>query len=811
MDSAATRILEILNQPPMMRCPELGLLIDRASLKELQDIYPVLINSIFGVNTGGTGWGFRVMTRDTHPHDFDVLYNFFIPIGGPMFRLCYRLLSDSLKYELPIGMLPPKMQQMLESGRYSAFYSDIVNIDPFRRQIVSLSLNAFDYFLFHFALHGTVPLQRLYPGAVPLGNEKAKTLHLILTAEYLCTFLPSHPDSVVLPQMVCGTIKVSSPAAIPVMQPTKSPKYLNLSAIHHHAPAAAAVAVSHQRSPNSSTIESSRMHCWRSESVLYIFVDCWLRIDVDDARELPSNEFIRCVRILVKQLHAFGNSAELDDSPMALLRQSAQPLMNARMYGFLKSLISRWPLDSSFSDVLELWLSYIQPWRYTFNRDLSNNSEMPITQRHENFIAENLIVYTQIFVQLIPRFERIDLTTLRNVMMLFRLLKVFSQGNLIDLLNQNEVIMSSNNNVALNNSTFNASSGHANLSGASNRSVHNNSTGGGLNRSSGGGEWKSFNSSGRPGTPGNRSTGEPTDDSYVFLFGEHFTMLIEELLRKIYISMMVARENLRQMQQEKQNRYQGILKYVHMLIGYFDHDPIYSAMLNDRQKIPEILEVALQSLARMFQIPLTEEFFQGEAMQVDVTSFAETQTSMNLTAADSTLSSQNSTTLSPQTMRQRQSQLRYTGDPALLPIQSTEFTFLVRFLHQCSAKLNFMFGAEMNDLYNRNDLCGKLSRQILAPPMVTQTFDKSLGFCLLRQDQLGPRICLRALASYKSAFVIVASFLFGYLMFNAPSYGFMLLVTVTFLVLFVKALVCDSQLQRPQREEPSRASMNVTY
>lgn len=83
---------------------------------------------------------------------------------------------------------------------------------------VNHSSDAFDYFLFHFALHGTVPLQRLYPGAVPLGNEKAKTLHLILTAEYLCTFLPSHPDSVVLPQMVSGTIKVSSPAAIPVMQ-----------------------------------------------------------------------------------------------------------------------------------------------------------------------------------------------------------------------------------------------------------------------------------------------------------------------------------------------------------------------------------------------------------------------------------------------------------------------------------------------------------------------------------------------------------------------------------------------------------------
>ncbi|XP_065075055.1 sphingomyelin phosphodiesterase 4 [Ochlerotatus camptorhynchus] len=781
-----TRVLEILSLPPMMRCPELGLLIDRASLKELQDIYPTLINSVFGLN-GGTGWGLRVMTRDTHPHDFDVLYNFFIPIGGPMFRMCYRLLNDSLKYELPISYLPPKMQQVIESGRYSAFYSDIVNIDPFRRQAVSLSLNAFDYFMFHFALHGTVPLQLLYPAALTLGNEKAKTLYLILTAEYLCTFLPSHPDSIILPQIVGGTIKVASPATIPVMTPTKSPKYLVLSAIHHHPPAAAST--SHQRSTNSSSIEASRAYCWRSESVLYIFVDCWLRLDVDDARELPSNEFIRCVRILVKQLHAFGNSAELDNSSMALLRQSAQPLMNVRMYGFLKSLMARWPLDSSFSDVLELWLSYIQPWRYTFNRDLSNSTEMPITPRHESFIAENLIVYTQIFVQLIPRFERMDLTTLRNVLMLFRLLKVFNQNNLVELLCQNEAIMSSNNNVSLNNSTFNVSNSPGNHSGASNRSVGNASTGG-LNRS--------FNSSGvatgapgRPGTPGNRSTGEPADDSYVFIFGELFALAIEELLKKIYVSMSVARENLRQVQQEKANRYQGVLKYVYMVIGYFDHDPIYAAMLNDRQKIPDILDVALQSLARMFQIPLTEEFFEGESMQIDPSFIAENTVNASWNSSmNSTLSGQ-SFSLTPQQMKLRKNTLRYTGDPALLPIASTEFTFLVRFLHQLSSKVNLMFGGEMNDLWNRNDLWGKLSRQVLSPPMVAQTFDKSQGVCMLKQDHLGPRLCLRVLASYKSSFVIFCSFLLGYLLFNAPSYGFMLLLSAAFVYLLIKSLVCD--------------------
>lgn len=74
------------------------------------------------------------------------------------------------------------------------------------------------------------------------------------------------------------------------------------------------------------------------------------------------------MRILVKQLHAFGNSADLDNTSMSILRKLAQPMMNARIYPFLKSIIARWPLDSSLSVVLELWLSYIQPWRYTYDR-----------------------------------------------------------------------------------------------------------------------------------------------------------------------------------------------------------------------------------------------------------------------------------------------------------------------------------------------------------------------------------------------------------------------------------------------------------
>lgn len=88
------------------------------------------------------------------------------------------------------------MQQMLEGGRYSSFYSDIINIDPFRRQIVSLSLNAFDYFFIHFVTHGTIPLHKMYPTAIQINNEKKRTVYFFLTADYLCTFLPSKLKSI---------------------------------------------------------------------------------------------------------------------------------------------------------------------------------------------------------------------------------------------------------------------------------------------------------------------------------------------------------------------------------------------------------------------------------------------------------------------------------------------------------------------------------------------------------------------------------------------------------------------------------------
>lgn len=348
------------------------------------------------------------------------------------------------------------------------------------------------------------------------------------------------------------------------------------------------------------SIESPRAHAWRSESVLYIFIDTWLRYDVEDNRDLPNNEFIRCVRILVKQLHAFGNSADIDTSSMCVLRQVSQSLMNARIYTFLKSVISRWPLLSSFSDVLELYLSYIQPWRYTFNRDLSNFTDVPITQRFEQFIQDNLIIYTQIFILLLPRFDRLDLTTLKNITMLFRLLKVFSQTNLIPLIQINENLFSINNvgKAQINQIELFAPTRLQSSSPIKNNLKKSSNCSGGtdVNTSSDlNNEWKMFNKS--FDTP-NISTNE--DDTYIFMFSDGVRDKVQSLMRKLMISKLKATEDLQTFENEYQKKYSGIRKYLAWF--WTDTDPSYINNVNDRQRIPEILDYSIRVMSRMFDI-----------------------------------------------------------------------------------------------------------------------------------------------------------------------------------------------------------------
>lgn len=105
-NSFQTQFYSCLNLPLQERILELTRLIDRASPnKDLQAIFPQLVSNIFAPYNQN-GWNLRQVTFETNRYEYQTLLSFLEPLG-PMFRLCYKLLSDTqLKYNLPLNTLP---------------------------------------------------------------------------------------------------------------------------------------------------------------------------------------------------------------------------------------------------------------------------------------------------------------------------------------------------------------------------------------------------------------------------------------------------------------------------------------------------------------------------------------------------------------------------------------------------------------------------------------------------------------------------------------------------------------------------------
>jgi len=261
---------------------------------------------------------------------------------------------------------------MLQAG--PMFYADLINIDPLKHQVSTLSLNTFDFYIFHFVLYALKPLHTINPIAMQIHNERSKTIYQLLAAEYLDNFLPQLPDVTIEPANFCGSVKAPQQIPAQSLQPQRQLRYLKLPSSYRNGNGSQGGASnSGTTSPQSADGSGAggRAYAWRSESVLYFFVDIWLRYDIELEHHLPSSDFVRGVRTLIKQIHFFANAARLDHSSMCALRKVSLTMVKARIYAFLCSLIDRWPLDSSLGVVLELWLSYIQPWRYTL---ASNNN-----------------------------------------------------------------------------------------------------------------------------------------------------------------------------------------------------------------------------------------------------------------------------------------------------------------------------------------------------------------------------------------------------------------------------------------------------
>uniref|UniRef100_A0A914WXR0 Sphingomyelin phosphodiesterase 4 n=1 Tax=Plectus sambesii TaxID=2011161 RepID=A0A914WXR0_9BILA len=383
------------------------------------------------------------ITPYASPTDFDVIRNFLSPYGF-LFKLVLQLDGDAnIRFDAS------------GSPRRRATSWDIQSASQ-RRDDQSTLLGCLEHFLLHFARHLQ---QAAAPSAAGLSDCATDSVYLALLQDYVVFFLPVQlpfPAASLLTS-VAPVVERHRPAAdqrstVHHSRTVVSPLGLfkrNLFKSHagsasHESDGQPLMAKRDAAEPT-----SNAQVLWKTWTFVRSLVDVWTSVDsaADASFKFrsstpPANNvsaptslvLVTALRFLLKQVHVFlwtptpvGNHALAEMKQLLLGR-----LVQAPLFVFLVHLFDNWPLDASFRHILETWLTYIQPWRYAPGYAEERD---PDWRRWQSFVEEHLRFYTILLRKVATRFLRLDLTSYKNVLMVNRVVKVFSnQPGLVDLI-----------------------------------------------------------------------------------------------------------------------------------------------------------------------------------------------------------------------------------------------------------------------------------------------------------------------------------------------------------------------------------------
>lgn len=762
-DVIAVRVQSCLNLPLISRCRELTVLIEKSSTADLQHVFPVLIHSLFGINDN-VGWGLHSINAKKNPQEYDTLCYFLGPMG-PIFSLCYKLLPDCyLKYNFPVSYLPAKIRLMLEEGIIPPFYLDKIKDDHNSRLLSELTMNPFEYYIFHFAYHLTNPwLQQPQQENVWTNWE---TIYVQLAHNYLNHFLP-RDNSAVLP-IIGPYVKKTPPRKL--MQSPESKRLQTTRLLR------TSILSPTSTSPVSGVPQQQCLpQVWRSETVVQVCLDFWLEYTEEDQyspnlvtattsslprrQSIHSGEHIRLVRALLKTLHEFANSATGDKSAIDELKRVILPSVQGKIYLFLKKAIHHWPLDSSFRLILEAWLSFIQPWRYVSGVMYSEEGKLEEEDKgkiHDpsrwmSFVANNLLAYTAIFQQLLPRFMRIDLVAPKNSLMLFRVTKVFSQPHLTEMLSDIESCM---DDVAL----------------SRGRLSNNN-------------QWTAV-------VRQQVLELEGPSHQYTPMFSVSTKNQVLDFLYAVRQAQLTAIGLLEALEKQKSGR-----KLLISMWNFFncENNSTDDVSLEERRKVPAYLAFAQERLIYIFR--LEEEEFPPANLVADQ-EYHDTILSTSFShqsQLDSSLDSTRPGVYVPiQDGKQNYRYVEYLGDPELQPVRSNEITILVRALYKLCTFLNNKYQHDLIRIYRRNDFIGRIAHQIIKPPTLVVNLPKrtTSGFTSGSEVRIPPRISFRVLANYHVSGSILIGMLFFWILGYSMPVIFGLSVISWFFYILARA-VCE--------------------
>ncbi|KAM7401542.1 hypothetical protein PAMP_016849 [Pampus punctatissimus] len=477
-------------KPLLQRCQDLVKIIDEYPAKELHTIFPWLVESVFGSLDGViAGWNLRLL----HPRssEYNIVMDFLNP-SGPMMKLVYKLQAEEYKYEIPVNYLPGPVKACIQEGVLPdcPLFHNKLQFPPSGLLMLNLALSILPNSLISVWLYFSFPQGQ--------HGSTTDSAYFVLVDTYLKYFLPSEGSvppspfsdsrgSVTAPSTRSSSVSfagygVHSPSLLkhhifhqpsvnadPAAQEIwRSETLLQMFVeiwLHHYSlemyqklqsPQVKLALLQYRLSMSSMPCQphappgSGTLHTYQVLLPFHSAPPLWGLLEEPFS---PTEEHVLVVRLLVKHLHGFSNSLkpeQLLSSPSAHSHTHTSPLeefkrvvvqrfVQQKLYLFLQHCFGHWPLDASFRAVMETWLSYIQPWRYTgekSNPQPDQNRTVP--DKWESFVQENLLVYTKLFQVFLNRAVRTDLVNAKNALMVFRVAKVFAQPNLAEMIQKGE-------------------------------------------------------------------------------------------------------------------------------------------------------------------------------------------------------------------------------------------------------------------------------------------------------------------------------------------------------------------------------------
>ncbi|XP_054535694.1 sphingomyelin phosphodiesterase 4 isoform X2 [Pan troglodytes] len=422
-------------------------------------------------------------------------------------------------------------------------------------------------------------------------------------------------------------------------------------------------------------------------------------------------------------------------------RAAVPRFVQQKLYLFLEHCFGHWPLDASFRAVLEMWLSYLQPWRYAPDKQAPGSDSQPwcVLEKWAPFVQENLLMYTKLFVGFLNRALRTDLVSPKHALMVFRVAKVFAQPNLAEMIQKGEqlflepeLVIPHRQHRLFTAPTF---------------------TGSFLS------PWPPVVTDASFKVKSHVYSLEGQDCKYTPMFGPEARTLVLRLAQLITQAKHTAKSISDQCAETPAGH--SFLSW----LGFSSMDTNGSYTANDLdemgqdsvRKTDEYLEKALEYLRQIFRL--------SEAQLRQFTlALGTTQDENGKKQLLDCIVGENGLILTPLGRYQiisglRRFEIEYQGDAELQPIQSYEIASLVRTLFRLSSAINHRFAGQMAALCSRDDFLGSFCRYHLTEPgLASRHLLSPVGRRQVAGHTRGPRLSLRFLGSYRTLVSLLLAF-----------------------------------------------------